>query len=108
MLGKTSCRAHAQINGAASNNTEAMDVLLYDGTRLSLGWMTEDEWERKLRSGGREGEIYAKLKSLRQRYQPLIEKKYPRIPDRISGYNLEHLIPHGKTKDNLKKPLDNT
>src|SRR5437764_4119845 len=105
MLGNNSCGAHAQINGAASNNTEAMDVLLYDGTRMSLGWMTEEEWERKLRAGGREGEIYAKLKSLRQRYQPLIEKNYPRIPRRISGYNLDQLIPNEHGKINLARAL---
>jgi FAD/FMN-containing dehydrogenase/Fe-S oxidoreductase len=105
MLGNNSCGAHAQMNGAASNNTEAMDVLLYDGTRMHLDWLSEQEWDQKLRRGGREGEIYAKLKSLRQRYQPLIEKNYPKIPRRISGYNLDQLIPNQQGMVNLARAL---
>lgn len=61
MLGNNSCGAHAQMNGPAVNNVESLEILLYDGTRMSVGWLTEMEWEAKLRSGGREGEIYAKL-----------------------------------------------
>ena len=105
MLGNNSCGAYAQMNGAASNNTEAMDVVLYDGTRLHLDWMSEEQWEQKLHSGGREGEIYAKLKSLRQRYQPLIEKNYPHIPRRVSGYNLDQLIPNEQGMVNMARAL---
>jgi FAD/FMN-containing dehydrogenase/Fe-S oxidoreductase len=105
MLGNNSCGAHAQMNGPTVNNTEALEVLLYDGTRLNVGWMTEAEWDRKIASAGREGEIYAKLKSLRQRYQPLIEKNYPKIVRRISGYNLDQLIPNEDGKVNIARAL---
>jgi FAD/FMN-containing dehydrogenase/Fe-S oxidoreductase len=105
MLGNNSCGAHAQMHGAASNNTEAMDVLLFDGTRMHLDWMSEQEWDQKLRVGGREGEIYAKLKSLRQRYQSQIEERYPKIPRRVSGYNLDQLIPNQQGKVNFSRAL---
>jgi len=105
MLGNNSCGAHAQMHGPTANNTEALEVLLYDGTRLNVGWMTDGEWDRKISIGGREGEIYAKLKSLRQRYQPLIEKNYPKIPRRISGYNLDQLIPNEDGKVNIARAL---
>lgn len=105
MLSNNSCGAHAQMNGAASNNTEEIDVVLYDGTRLHLGWMTEAEWDQKMRLGDREGEIYAKLKSLRQRYQPLIERNYPKIVRRISGYNLDQLIPNEQGLVNMARAL---
>jgi FAD/FMN-containing dehydrogenase/Fe-S oxidoreductase len=105
MLGNNSCGAHAQMHGAASNNTEAMDVLLFDGTRMHLDWMTEQEWDQKLRGGGREGEIYAKLKSLRQRYQSEIEARFPKIPRRVSGYNLDQLIPNEQGKVNFARAL---
>ena len=105
MLGNNSCGAHAQMNGAASNNTEALEVLLYDGTWLSLGWLTESQWEEKIHSGGREGEIYAKLMALRRRYEDLIRKNYPPIPRRISGYNLDQLIPDKHGRINLARAL---
>src|SRR5581483_2422076 len=105
MLGNNSCGAHAQMNGPAVNNVEEMDILRYDGTRMHVGWLTELEWETRLKQGGREGEIYAKLKSLRQRYQILIEQRYPKIIRRVSGYNLDQLIPNEKGEINLARAL---
>jgi Fe-S oxidoreductase/FAD/FMN-containing dehydrogenase len=105
MLGNNSCGAHAQMNGPTVNNTEALDILLYDGTRMNVGWLTEDDWQQKITAGGREGEIYAKLKSLRQRYQALIEQRYPKIVRRISGYNLDQLIPNEYGKVNIARAL---
>ncbi len=94
MLGNNSCGVHAQMNGPAVNNTEAMEILLYDGTRMTVGWMNDLEMNEKIRRGGREGDIYRKLKLLRERYGELIEKRYPKIPRRVSGYNLDQLIPN--------------
>lgn len=105
MLGNNSCGAHAQMNGPAVNNTEGMEVLLYDGTRMSLGWLTEMEWESRIKQPGREGEIYAKLKSLRHRYQSLVEQRYPKIIRRVSGYNLDQLIPNAEGRINLARAL---
>jgi FAD/FMN-containing dehydrogenase/Fe-S oxidoreductase len=108
MLGNNSCGAHAQMNGPAVNNVEEMEVLLYDGTRMLVGWISEMEWEKRLQAPGREGEIYAKLKSLRQRYQSLIEQNYPKIVRRVSGYNLDQLIPDERGKVNIARSLVGT
>ncbi len=105
MLGNNSCGAHAQMNGPAVNNVDELDILLYDGTRMHAGWLTEMEWESRLKQPGREGEIYAKLKSLRQRYQSLIEQRYPKIIRRVSGYNLDQLIPNERGEINLARAL---
>ncbi|MCA1716033.1 MAG: 4Fe-4S dicluster domain-containing protein, partial [Actinobacteria bacterium] len=43
--------------------------------------------------GGRRGEIYAKLRDLRDKYADLIRERYPDIPRRVSGYNLDDLLP---------------
>ena len=108
MLGNNSCGARAQMNGPAVNNTEELDVLLYDGTRLKAGWLTEAEWQERMRQPGRVGEIFAKLMSLRQRYQPLIEKNFPKIIRRVSGYNLDQLIPDEHGRINLARALVGT
>src|SRR6185437_3882639 len=42
------------------------------------------------------GEIYGKLKAIRDRYGDLVRERFPRIPRRVSGYNLDELLPeHG-------------
>ena len=105
MLGNNSCGAHAQMNGPAVNNVESLDILLYDGTRMTVGWMTEAEWRSRIAGDGREAEIYAKLMSLRQRYQSLIDSRYPKIIRRISGYNLDQLIPNEKGMVNIARAL---
>ncbi|MBV8514429.1 MAG: FAD-binding oxidoreductase, partial [Acidobacteria bacterium] len=105
MLGNNSCGAHAQMNGPAVNNVESLDVLLYDGTRLTLGWVSEAEWRQRMSGDGREASIYAKLMSLRQRYQDLIQTRYPKIVRRISGYNLDQLIPNEKGMVNMARAL---
>jgi FAD/FMN-containing dehydrogenase/Fe-S oxidoreductase len=105
MLGNNSCGAHAQMNGPAANNVEALDILLYDGTRMHVGWLSESEWRNKMQGAGREAEVYAKLKSLAQRYKSLIEERYPKIPRRISGYNLDQLIPNSHGEVNIARAL---
>src|SRR5579872_2228832 len=48
MLGNNSCGAHAQMNGPAVNNVESLDILLYDGTRMTVGWISEKDWQRRM------------------------------------------------------------
>ena len=50
MLGNNSCGVHAQMAGKTVSNTDSLDVLLYDGTRLHAGWMTDDDLEAGIRS----------------------------------------------------------
>ena len=47
----------------------------------------------KIGMGGRQGEIYRKLRHLRDKYADLIRERYPKIPRRVSGYNLNRLLP---------------
>ena len=105
MLGNNSCGVHAQMAGAVSNNVESMEVLLYDGTRMRAGWMTEKEMDHAIQQGGRVGDILANLKRLRQRYARQIRERFPPIPRRISGYNLDQLLPNADGKFNLARAL---
>src|SRR4051812_11678825 len=93
MLGNNSCGAHAQMAGKAVDNVLSMDVLLYDGTQMSVGWMDDNQLEEEIRRGGKRGQVYDQLKTLRSRYAQLIKEKYPNIPRRVSGYNLDQLLP---------------
>ena len=97
MIGNNSCGTHSIMAGVTADNIESLDVLLYDGTRLTLpSAVSDDELERTIAAGGRVGEIYVRLRDLRDRYADLIRERYPKIPRRISGYNLDRLLPeHG-------------
>ncbi len=105
MIGNNSCGAHAQMSGKTDNNIEELEVLLYDGTRLTLGWMNDADGDKLIRGGGRVGDLYRNLRSLRDRYADLIRKNYPTIPRRISGYNLDQLIPGEDGRFNLARAV---
>src|SRR5438067_13651186 len=70
MLGNNSCGVHSQMAGKAADNVHELDILLYDGTRMRAGWVDDRELHRQIAQGGRTGEIYARLKSIRDRYAP--------------------------------------
>ncbi|MEN6623066.1 MAG: FAD-linked oxidase C-terminal domain-containing protein [Smithella sp.] len=93
MLGNNSCGIHAVMSGRTSDNTIELDVVTFDGLRLRVGETSETELESIIAQGGRRGEIYRKMKELRDRYADLIRNRYPHIPRRISGYNLDELLP---------------
>ncbi|MGH2518120.1 MAG: FAD-binding oxidoreductase, partial [Ktedonobacterales bacterium] len=64
MIGNNSCGVHSIMAGKTEENVESLDILTYDGLRMTVGRTDESELERILRAGGRRGEIYAKLKTL--------------------------------------------
>jgi FAD/FMN-containing dehydrogenase/Fe-S oxidoreductase len=105
MIGNNSCGAHAQMSGKTDANIEELEVLLYDGTRMRVGWMSERELEEAIARGGREGEIYSKLRSLRNTYSEQIRERYPKIPRRVSGYNLDSLLPDDDGRFNIASAL---
>jgi Fe-S oxidoreductase/FAD/FMN-containing dehydrogenase len=78
--------------GKVVDNIESLDIVLYDGTRMTVGRTSPAELEALIHSGGRVGQIYADLAKLHDRYSSLILEKYPRIPRRVSGYNLDELL----------------
>ena len=88
MIGNNSCGVHSLMGlgtGRTSDQVHELDILLYDGTRMRVGATSEEELERFIRQGGRKGEIYSKLKALRDRYADEIRLRYPKdLPRRAS------------------------
>jgi FAD/FMN-containing dehydrogenase/Fe-S oxidoreductase len=93
MIGNNACGVHSVMAGKTVDNIEDMEILTYDGLRLRAGPTSDTELEQIIREGGRRGQIYADLLALRDHYAELIRARYPRIPRRISGYNLDELLP---------------
>ena len=93
MIGNNSCGVHALMAGKTADNIEELEILTYDGLRMRVGKTSDEELEQIIAEGGRRGEIYAQLKALRDKYGDLVRERFPKIPRRVSGYNLDELLP---------------
>jgi FAD/FMN-containing dehydrogenase/Fe-S oxidoreductase len=88
MIGNNSCGVRSVMTQFAgpgprtSDNVAELDVVLYDGRRLRV---------REGTSG--DEEIDRRLTELRDRHAEEIRARYPDIPRRVSGYNLDDLLP---------------
>ncbi|GAA0910063.1 FAD-binding and (Fe-S)-binding domain-containing protein [Streptomyces thermoalcalitolerans] len=93
MIGNNSCGASAQAYGKTVDNVRRLDVLTYDGLRMRVGPTSGAERARTVAEGGRKAEIYAGLDRIVTEYLADIRRGFPRIPRRVSGYNLDSLLP---------------
>ena len=93
MIGNNSCGPHSVMGGKTEENIEALEILTYDGARFWVGPTSDEELAQIIGAGGRRGEIYAKLKDLRDRYADEVRSRFPDIRRRVSGYNLNQLLP---------------
>ncbi|MGE0130582.1 MAG: FAD-binding and (Fe-S)-binding domain-containing protein [Blastocatellales bacterium] len=93
MVGNNSCGIHSVMAGRTSDNIEELEILTYDGERMRVGRTSDEQLARIINEGGRRGEIYARMKAFRDRYADLIRARFPRLPRRVSGYNLPELLP---------------
>jgi FAD/FMN-containing dehydrogenase/Fe-S oxidoreductase len=92
MIGNNSCGVHSvmtEFHGPGpltADQVVELDVLTYRGDRLRVG-RGED---------GLPAELVARLRGLADRYGDRVRERFPPIPRRVSGYNLDRLLPeHG-------------
>jgi FAD/FMN-containing dehydrogenase/Fe-S oxidoreductase len=93
MLGNNSCGVHSVMAGKTVDNVIELDVLTYGGERFRVGETSEEALAHIIAEGGERGRLYARLRDLRDRYADQIRARYPDIPRRVSGYNLDQLLP---------------
>ncbi|MBW3618624.1 MAG: FAD-binding oxidoreductase [Actinobacteria bacterium] len=92
MIGNNACGVHSISAGRTVDNVLEMDVLLGDGTRMTVGRRSLADVAALAREPGRVGEIHRGLLDLRARYGDLVRARFPDIPRRVSGYNLDELL----------------
>jgi FAD/FMN-containing dehydrogenase/Fe-S oxidoreductase len=89
MLGNNSCGVHSVLTEfygggpRTADNLEELEMVTYRGHRLRVG----------RGENGLSEEFAAKLRAIRDRYGELVRERYPQIPRRVSGYNLDELLP---------------
>ncbi len=93
MIGNNSCGAHSVMAGKTAENIDALEVLTYDGARFWCGPTDDAEFRRIAALGNRQSQIYVALKALAGKYAELIRAGFPKIKRRVSGYNLDQLLP---------------
>jgi FAD/FMN-containing dehydrogenase/Fe-S oxidoreductase len=114
MIGNNSCGVHSVMAGKTDDNIEELEVLTYDGVRLKVGQNfidyvgtggpNESRGDSRPRLPGgpelsglgdsdRATQVRESLKQIGEQYADLIRQKFPNIPRRVSGYNLNHLLP---------------
>ena len=93
MIGNNSCGTHSLLGGKTVDNVEELRILLYDGSQMTVGATSESELDTIIAHDGRRGEIYRTLREIRDEHAALIRTRYPKIPRRVSGYNLDDLLP---------------
>src|SRR4029077_18772174 len=105
MIGNNSCGVHSFMAGKTDDNIESLEVVTYDGVRLSVGQNYIRDYVGRAPSpasgpgssghgdSDRATHIHTSLKQIAAQYADLIHQKFPAIPRRVSGYNLNYLLP---------------
>ncbi|MFB7664994.1 FAD-binding and (Fe-S)-binding domain-containing protein [Kitasatospora sp. NPDC056138] len=94
MIGNDSCGAHSVAWGRTADNLHALDLLLADGTELTVtGPLPPAERARLRERPGREGALHRALQDLTAANLPALRQGMPDLPRRTSGYALDALLP---------------
>ena len=88
-IGNNSCGAHSLLYGKTIDHVLSLDVVLADGSRATFEATDGAALEAKLAAPGLEGEIYRTVRAVAHRERAEIAARFPDIPRRVSGYNLD-------------------
>jgi FAD/FMN-containing dehydrogenase/Fe-S oxidoreductase len=96
MIGNNSCGATAQRTGKTSDNVRRLEVLTWGGLRCWVGPTDDEEYRAVVAADDDRAALYRGLRELRDRHMGEIRRRFPSTPRRVSGYNLDALLPeHG-------------
>jgi len=93
MIGNNSCGSTAQAYGKMVDSVRRLEVLTYDGLAMWVGKTGNDEFARIAAERDQRADIYRRLKQIVDEHGDDIRSAYPAIPRRVSGYNLDSLLP---------------
>ncbi len=97
MIGNNSCGSHALYAGKTVDNVERLTVVEYGGASFEVGAYDDAEYDATIAAGGRLAEVLdGPARRSARRHADLVRARFPHIPRRVSGYNLDQLLPeHG-------------
>lgn len=92
MLANNAAGARSLRYGKMSDHVKSVELLLSTGQKLFFCSISEDEWLQKNQQQDQEGRIYRTLWEIKEKEKEEISKRFPPIPRRVSGYNLDELL----------------
>ncbi|MSQ12124.1 MAG: FAD-binding oxidoreductase [Dehalococcoidia bacterium] len=92
VLGNNSCGSHSALYGKAVDHVLQMSVVLSDGTVTTVSPLDQEALVEKQRAPGLEGDIYRRIMPLAESCREEVDRRYPKILRRVSGYNLDELL----------------
>lgn len=93
MIGNNSSGTRSLIYGRTLEHVIACKVVLVDGSVLTLEEMDAEAWSQAIADGGRLGEICQGVGELLATHEAEIRERFPKVMRRVSGYNLDALLP---------------
>lgn len=91
-VGNNSCGAHSVVYGKTIDNVHSLEAVLADGSLASFQALDGQALQAKLDMPGLEGNIYRELRRLGLEHAEEIERRFPKIMRRVSGYNLDDFV----------------
>lgn len=101
MLGNNSAGANSLRYGKMCDHVESIELILSNGEVLQFEELDPSLWKEKCLENSTEGNIYRIAAQIARDYKEEILKRFPKIPRRVSGYNLDELL--DPSKINLSK-----
>jgi len=93
MIGNNSCGSHALFAGKTVDNVERLTMVTYGGGTLEVGAFDEAALDAAIAGGGPLADVLRALRPIALEHADLVRARYPDIPRRVSGYNLDQLLP---------------
>ncbi len=98
MIGNNSCGVHsvmAEFYGPGPLTVDQvleLDIVTYRGDRMTVSAVNDADFAEIVKGGDRKAEIYQALRDLRDRHEEAILTRFPGLPRRVSGFNLDRLL----------------
>ncbi|MGL4461618.1 MAG: FAD-binding oxidoreductase, partial [Planctomycetia bacterium] len=93
MIGNNSAGSRSIVYGKTVDHVLALDAILSDGSRASLGAWTPAQIEAAVHRPDRLGDAVRAARGVVERHADEIRRRFPKVLRRVSGYNLDALLP---------------
>lgn len=92
MLANNAAGARSLLYGTMADHVKAVELILGTGETLTFNEIDAEKFREKCTLQSTEGHIYREVERIRTEYSKDIQTHFPKIPRRVSGYNLDALL----------------
>ena len=103
-IGNNSCGAHSGLYGKMADNVVSMEAVLSDGSVVTIEPLDAAALDAKRAQADLEGAIYRASGEIARREAAEIGRRFPEIPRRVSGYNLDAVLKEPGDLTRLGRP----